>query len=51
MTKVAGSLYFLCDIMKCRPMNGRVITEVSTAAIIQYTVCAHFTRKVRGGYA
>lgn len=48
MTKVAGSLYFLCDIMKCRPMNGRVITEVSTAAIIRYTVCTLYKEGARG---
>lgn len=45
MAKVAGSLYFLCDIMKCHPANGRATTEVSTAAIIRCTAYAHCTEK------
>lgn len=50
MAKAAGSLYFLCDIMKYRPTNGRATTEVSTAAIIRCTVYARCTGRVRKDY-
>lgn len=50
MAKAAGSLYFLCDIMKFHPANGRATTEVSTAAIIRCTAYAHCTERVRKDY-